>query len=99
MRKLIKIGFDYLITPIISGALFFISCLLVVSMIMAPIVLYLATSDGLWNHERTLIVAMGLPALTLLIFNIFRARDNIFFQVWRGYFSINLASISEKHTT
>jgi len=69
MKNIIKIVFNSIVPPIINGIIFFLTCIVLASIIMAPIVLYLGTIDGLWNQYRTIFVIIGLPAISILLFN------------------------------
>lgn len=88
VNRLLKIGIDYFLTPIAQALLFGISVYILSSMIMAPLALYWGAVDGLWNYERSVFVAIGLPALTLLIFNFYKIKKSVLVKVWRYYFSI-----------
>lgn len=87
--KLSSIILNYLFIPIVNGLLFSISFFIIVSMIMAPLSLYLGAMDGLWNFQRSIFVAIGLPALTLSIFSLSKVKQSMLIKVWANYFTIN----------
>lgn len=87
--KILNTIFNYLIIPIINGLIFSMGFFIIVSMIMAPLSLYLGSIDGLWNFQRSIFVSIGLPALTLTIFNFNKIKKSMLIKVWSNYFTIN----------
>ena len=57
-------------------------------MIIAPLALYWGAVDGLWNSQRSITVAIGLPFLTLLILNFHKIKQSILVTIWGNYFSV-----------
>lgn len=68
--------------------LFGITLQLIVLTITAPVSLYMGVTDGLWSFHRTISVAIGLPALTLLIFNYSKFKKSIIGIFLTDFFSI-----------
>lgn len=89
-KKLAQIGNEYFLLPVLSALVFSMSLFILISMILAPIILYLSANDGLWNYQRSVFVAIGLPALTLVIFNLAKIKNSILVKVWGNYFSIKV---------
>ncbi|HAT8564370.1 TPA: hypothetical protein JA969_12110 [Legionella pneumophila] len=87
-KKLAQIGNEYFLMPLLSALVFSMSFFILISMIIAPIALYLGANDGLWNYQRAVSVTIGLPALTLVIFNFAKIKNSILIKVWGNYFSI-----------
>ena len=89
-NKLFKIGIEYLLIPLAQALFFSISFFILFSIIMAPLSLYMGAVDGLWNYQRSINVAIGLPSLTLAIFHFSKIRQSILVKIWGKYFSINV---------
>lgn len=81
---------EYLLTPIISGLKGFIGVFIISSMFLGPLALYLGASDGLWNYQRSVSVAIGLPFLTLIIFNFINVNRSSIVKKWHNYIGVNL---------
>lgn len=89
-HKLLKFGRECFLMPILGALLFCISVIILTSMVVGPLSLYWGAVDGLWNFERSIFVAIGLPALTLAIFKFSKIKQSILIKVWNNYFSINV---------